>query len=202
MNTLIYQANEKWRFPAALVAAVVIHFAAVSFGTTQEESPAVADFDGEPTIEIVPPDPIADAFQKQSEPLPTPLSPDEFYLENTPTPPLSREQPTKLRPLVKDRTNTAPRSVNLSAAKVLALNAPRPEYPYEARRQKITGDGVALMSVDQGSGSVTAVTMVRSTGNVFLDNAAIAGFRRWRFKPGSVASVTCPVTFTLSGASY
>jgi TonB family protein len=84
----------------------------------------------------------------------------------------------------------------------MALNAPRPEYPYEARRQKITGSGVAVMSVDPGSGNVTDVTMSKSTGSAFLDNAAIAGFRRWRFKPSSVSTVTCPVTFTLSGASY
>ena len=90
----------------------------------------------------------------------------------------------------------------MSAAKVLALNAPRPEYPYEARRQKITGNGVVVMNIDPASGSVTGVTMAKSTGSAFLDNAAIAGFRRWRFKPGSVSTVTCPVTFTLSGASY
>jgi TonB family protein len=58
------------------------------------------------------------------------------------------------------------------------------------------------MRVDSGNGRVTDVTMAKSTGNVFLDNAAVAGFRRWRFKPGSVSNVTCPVTFTLSGASY
>ena len=96
----------------------------------------------------------------------------------------------------------AARSLSLSAAKVLALNAPRPEYPYEARRQKSTGDGVVVMSVDSASGNVTAVAMARSTGSVFLDNAAMAGFRRWRFKPGSVFTVTCPVTFTLAGANY
>jgi protein TonB len=92
--------------------------------------------------------------------------------------------------------------MSLSSAKVFAVNAPRPEYPYEARRQKITGDGIVVMTVDPGSGSVTDVSMAKSTGSVFLDNAAIAGFRRWRFKPGSVATVTCAVTFTLSGASY
>ena len=202
MNALIYQQNQKWRFPAALVAAAIIHVAAISFGTTQQESPPVAGFADDPFIEILPADPILDPPQEQSDPLPTPPAIDNFYVENNGTPPPVRQRPTKSTPLVRDRNNTAPRSVNLSSAKVLALHAPRPEYPYEARRQKITGDGVAVMSVDPGSGSVTGVTMARSTGNAFLDNAAIAGFRRWRFKPGSVSSVTCPVTFTLSGASY
>jgi TonB family protein len=89
-----------------------------------------------------------------------------------------------------------------SSAKVLAVNAPRPEYPYEARRQKITGDGLVVMTVDPADGNVTSVSMSKTTGSPFLDNAAIAGFKRWRFKPGTVSSVTCPVTFTLTGASY
>ncbi len=58
------------------------------------------------------------------------------------------------------------------------------------------------MNVDPVNGNVVGVTMVRSTGNAFLDSAAVAGFRRWRFKPGMVSSVTCPVTFALTGTSY
>ena len=92
--------------------------------------------------------------------------------------------------------------MNLSTAMVFAISAPRPEYPYEARRQKLTGDGVVVMNVDPVTGNVTSVSMSTTTGSPFLDNAAIAGFRRWRFRPGSVSSVTCPVTFTLTGASY
>jgi hypothetical protein len=30
----------------------------------------------------------------------------------------------------------------------------------------------------------------------------VTGLKRWRFRPGTVSSVTCPVTFTLTGASY
>jgi TonB family protein len=85
---------------------------------------------------------------------------------------------------------------------VLAVSAPRPEYPYEARRQKITGSGVVTMTVDSITGKVRGVSMVKSTGNLFLDNAALSGFRRWRFKPGTASSVTCPITFTLVGPSY
>jgi protein TonB len=88
------------------------------------------------------------------------------------------------------------------SAKVLALSAPRPEYPYEARRQRITGEGVVAMTVDPATGHVSSVSMSKSTGSPFLDNAALAGFRRWRFKPGTVSSVRCPITFTLTGASY
>jgi periplasmic protein TonB len=90
----------------------------------------------------------------------------------------------------------------VSSAKIFAVSAPRPEYPYEARRQKITGDGIVVMTVDPVTGSVTSVFLSKSTTSPFLDNAALAGFKRWRFKPGTVSAVTCPVTFTLTGASF
>jgi TonB family protein len=93
-----------------------------------------------------------------------------------------------------------PGALPVSSAKAFAVNAPRPEYPYEARRQKITGDGV--MTVDPVTGNVISVSMSKTTGSPFLDNAALAGFKKWRFRPGTVSSVTCPVTFTLTGASY
>jgi TonB family protein len=58
------------------------------------------------------------------------------------------------------------------------------------------------MTVDSVTGNVISVSMSRTTGSPFLDNAALAGFKKWRFRPGTVSSVTCPVTFTLTGASY
>jgi TonB family protein len=44
--------------------------------------------------------------------------------------------------------------------------------------------------------------MSRSTGSAVLDTATISGFRRWRFKPGTVAKVQTPITYTLTGVSY
>jgi TonB family protein len=58
------------------------------------------------------------------------------------------------------------------------------------------------MTVDPMTGSVTGVSISKTTGSPFLDNAALAGFKRWRFKPGTISSVACPVTFTLTGATY
>jgi TonB family protein len=204
MSALIYRPNKKGRFAAALLAAAIVHLAAVGLANSYRDEPATlsGDWSGPPEIFVEPQDTNIDPQQDQSDPLSTPPAIDETYVEDT-TPPPVRRQENRSTPLVRPRRDPAPRStVNISMAKVLALSAPRPEYPYEARRQKITGDGVAVMSVDPGSGNVTGVTMAKSTGSDFLDNAAVAGFRRWRFKPGSVSTVTCPVTFTLSGASY
>jgi TonB family protein len=204
MNALLYQPNNKWRFMTAWTVAAAIHVAAIGFATTRHQAPPpTSGHPGEPTeIAFEPADRIPDPQPEQTDPLPTLPTIDEFYVENVATPPPARRPPAKFTPQVKPRSSMASGSLNLSAAKVLALNAPRPEYPYEARRQKITGDGVAVMNIDPATGNVTGVTMAKSTGNAFLDNAAIAGFRRWRFKPGSVSAVTCPVTFALAGASY
>ncbi|HKP04640.1 MAG TPA: TonB family protein [Chthoniobacterales bacterium] len=203
MNALIYQPENKWRFVTALTAAAAIHVAAITFARTQTVPPIPFEPTGDPpVIELEPVDPTPDPQPEQTDPLPTPPVLDQLFVEPATTPPPVRRPPTKFTPITAQRNTHAPSSLNMSAAKVLALNAPRPKYPYEARRQKITGDGVVVMSVDPASGGVTGVTMAKSTGSAFLDNAAIAGFRRWRFKPGSVSTVTCPVTFTLSGASY
>lgn len=203
-RALRYQSEHKRRFGVALGLAVVIHFAAIGFATVRKDLPAAEPgFVGEPpivTVDTVPP--TADPLTDDPEPLPTPPVNDPFYIEDQPTPPPVRRQNRPVTPIMRRSTNAVPRSLDLSSAKVLAVSAPRPEYPYEARRQKITGDGVAMMTIDPTSGNVIGVTMAKTTGSTFLDNAAIVGFRRWRFKPGTVSSVTCPVTFTLSGVSY
>jgi TonB family protein len=125
-----------------------------------------------------------------------------LFADEKSTPPPVRRTTTKFTPILKPRNNTAPGSLPLSSARVFAVSAPRPEYPYEARRQRVTGDGIAVMTVDPVTGTVASVSMSKTTGSPFLDNAALVGFKRWRFRPGSVSSVTCPVTFTLTGASY
>jgi TonB family protein len=203
MNTLMYQSNHNRRFAAALGAAAIIHVAAIGFATTKQEAPIASGFTGEPTVlEFAPPDPIPDPQPEQSDPIPTPPPIEPLFVEQTSNPPPVRKQMRQLTPIQKARASTVPGAMNLSSAKVFAVSAPRPEYPYEARRQKITGEGIAILNVDPVSGGVTGVTMAKTTGSAFLDNAAIAGFKRWRFKPGTVSNVTCPVTFTLTGASY
>jgi TonB family protein len=203
-RALLYPTGHEWRFGAALAAAIVIHLAVFSFANSHSLAPAsLPSVSGESTeITFVPTEPIPDLPVDRSDPLPTPPLTEESFPEERSTPPPVRRPTNKFTPIVRTRTNTNPGSLPISSAKVFAISAPRPEYPYEARRQKVTGDGIVAMTVDPVTGSVTSASMSRTTGSPFLDNAAIAGFKRWRFKPGTVSSVTCPVTFTLSGASY
>jgi len=81
--------------------------------------------------------------------------------------------------------------VSLTAAEAAALGAytPRPEYPLEARRNRITGNGVFLMDIDIPSGIVQNVTIEHSTGSRILDAAVVSTFTRWRFKPQRLRSL-------------
>jgi TonB family protein len=85
--------------------------------------------------------------------------------------------------------------MSLSAAQALAVTAPLPEYPYEAKHANITGSGVCVMIVDTASGKVTNAMMAQSTGNSILDKVTTETFRRWRFQPGSVSQVRVPITY-------
>ena len=87
-------------------------------------------------------------------------------------------------------------------SKALAVFAPRPQYPYEARSKGVTGRGVATVIVDTKTGLVIKAKMLRSTGSPILDNATLSAFGLWRFKPGSgTGKVEIPIAFTMTGVS-
>ena len=137
------------------------------------------------------------------DPPPNPIPSNDAFPDERPTPaPVLRQIITRSMPIVKMRNQINSGLQSLALAQISALSAPRPEYPYEARRRKITGSGVVIMTVDSVSGQVTNVIMEESTGSSVLDNAALAGFRRWRFKPGMLSKVRSPITFTMTGAQY
>ena len=199
-QALLYRSRHKQRFGTALAIAAVIHAAAIALANINKPEPVTPSgvFD-DSQIELEADTPIQDPPADLSDPLPTPPPTEQLFADEKSTPPPVRRQTNKFTPAVR---NMHPGALPVSSAKAFAISAPRPEYPYEARRQKVTGDGVVTMTVDPSSGNVISVSMSRTTGSPFLDNAAMTGFKRWRFRPGTVSSVTCPVTFTLTGASY
>jgi len=77
----------------------------------------------------------------------------------------------------------------------MAVSAPLPEYPYQAKRANITGSGVCVMTVDTASGKVTDAMMTQSTGDAMLDKVTANTFRKWRFKPGTVSQVRVPIDY-------
>jgi len=94
----------------------------------------------------------------------------------------------------------ADQTQQVGGVKALAIYAPRPQYPYEARARRQTGAGVAIVMVDPNTGLVTNAEMATSTGYQLLDSAALNAFRRWQFKPGTVAMVRIPIRFTMGGS--
>jgi protein TonB len=204
-GALLYQPRQSWRVAIAFGAAALIHFAAIALAAIHKDTPIAEPSLGSEFTDID----IITTTAPTEQSTPPPIEPDASpvpaiespFPEETTTPPHVRLQTKKLTvPIVKPSNGAA--SLTLSSARVLALSAPRPEYPYEARRQKITGNGVVALTVDSLTGSVSDVSMWQSTGSPVLDNAAVAAFRRWRFKPGTVSRVKSPITFTMSGAQF
>ncbi|MGC2353670.1 MAG: TonB family protein [Candidatus Udaeobacter sp.] len=127
--------------------------------------------------------------------------------KQTPPPeePVTPAAPLEKKPRVRKRRTPAAQpeaasspavtSLSLPAAQAMAVSAPLPEYPYQAKRAKITGNGVCIMTIDTTSGKVTDAIMTQSTGDAILDNVTTNTFRRWRFKPGTVSQVQVPIDY-------
>ena len=82
--------------------------------------------------------------------------------------------------------------MSLSVAQSMAISAPLPDYPYEARRRNLAGNGVCVVTVDPVTGTVTDATMFQSTGSTLLDTLTVQTFKSWRFKPGTVSEFEYP----------
>jgi TonB family protein len=106
----------------------------------------------------------------------------------------SRKRP---RPAVQPEVASisAPVPMSLSVAQSMAITAPLPDYPYEAKRRNLTGSGTCVVTVDTATGTVTNATMFQSTGNPLLDKLTIQTFKSWRFKPGTVSQVRVPISY-------
>jgi TonB family protein len=76
---------------------------------------------------------------------------------------------------------------------------PRAQYPYEARSRHIQGSGIFVLHVH--GDVVTKVDTYRSTGSPILDNAALSGITRWRFKPNTPVLVVVPITYVMVGGN-
>src|SRR5438477_8641912 len=198
VKPLLFQPAPRWHLWTALGGAVAIHLTAVALAQRREapvvdvppNAPQVVEATLAPPEATPPPEDIP-----LPEPPPPPEIKPEFVEERTPPPrpPPSAQQ--KFTPIKAQ-------AMTMSRAKALAVNAPRPQYPYEARSRKITGSGVCVVQVDAASGNVTGGSMTQSTGSPILDNSALTAFRQWRFRPGTVSEVKIPITFTMTGASY
>lgn len=205
-----YKPAPRWQIWACLAGAVAIECAAIGVASLhkEEEIPTDLGFTQQAPIDAViteiPPEPTPPPEEEPPPPPPPPDEPTEFTIEEPTPPPRPKDQPTPPpKPRAKvtsSRIATAPKGpVSYSSAKANFISAPRPQYPYEARRSHATGSGKFLLHFDSG-GSVTDVDVTQSTGSAILDQTSVSAFRRWRCKPGVYTQVYVPITYNLSGA--
>jgi len=201
-SVLLYRQQGRCVFWIAFMSALAIHLGAVAVAKTKSPIAKLEHFIPSGAVDIVDPsEPEPPLLQELIPPPPLePIHPDQdiFEEKNLTAPPVPTRRKTRIASLIRGTTTTA----SLRSVKAMVAYAPRPVYPYEARRQRVTGSGVALLTVDQTSGAVTDVFMTQSCGNAILDNSTLDALRRWRFKPGSVTKVQVPITYTLMGVSY
>jgi TonB family protein len=89
----------------------------------------------------------------------------------------------------------SPEKPPVPGAKRVAIAAPRPEVPAEARARHLKGAGVCIVYV-RPDGTVSRAEMSPSTGEPLLDKASIDAFSRWKFIPGTVTKVRIPIRYT------
>jgi TonB family protein len=198
-KALLQRPNSRWPTVFAFTAAAAIHISAVALASHYNVSTSAPGGEFAPVDVVVPGDdvpgpPPADIPVPR---LPLPPLPTEFVESPIARRPLRKSSFAPVRPIEQAAFGGMR---NLTA---LAVSAPRPDYPYEARRRRIVGSGVANLVIDASNGSVISAIMDQSTGDHFLDESALRAFRRWRFQPGNCpAKVRIPITFTMAGVSY
>ena len=69
--------------------------------------------------------------------------------------------------------------------KPVAKKTANPQYPESAREAGIEGR-VILSGIVEKDGSVSHISVVKSSGNSEMDDAAIAAFQQFQFEPGKV----------------
>lgn len=86
----------------------------------------------------------------------------------------------------------------------IAVSQPPPRYPQEALRRNVGGTVRVRVTVAQ-DGSVDRLALAESSGNRYLDRAAMEAVRRWRFQPALrdgepvMADVVVPISFNPAG---
>jgi len=196
----VHRRNGRSMFWLAFFFALAIHLGAVALANTKSPINKLQDVTPLWDVEVVDTVESESALLEESAP-PPPLEQiypdqDSFQEKNLMPPPIHAHRKARPTSVIGGTTGS------LRSVKATVAYAPRPVYPYQARRQRVTGSGIALLTVDQASGTVTDVRMAQSCGNVILDSSTLDAFRRWRFKPGGVTQVEVPVTYTLMGVSY
>ncbi len=119
--------------------------------------------------------PAPNAVKGSAEPQP-PAPPIE-----APTPPAP---PTPPSPPPAPPAPPAQPVIRLPDVNAAYLSNPLPPYPSISKRMGETGTTIVRVNIDQ-EGKVLDIQLKKSSGYDRLDQAALDGIRKWRFKPGT-----------------
>jgi periplasmic protein TonB len=201
MTTLLYRPPQSRQLWTAFACAIAIHSFAVSVAWSVSGPPSnfwppgdQGPVTGESPIEAQAP--LVDLTPIEA---PEAVQTDDEVPQEHVTPALVH---SAVRRAISNSVKAGLSGPSFGSARALAIYAPRPAYPYEARKHRTMGTGSVDLIVDLSTGRVIEARMAQSTGSVALDNSAVSGLRTWRFKPGTVSRVRVPITYTLSGVSY
>jgi TonB family protein len=199
-GALIYRPNNRKLIAMSFICAIAIHVTAVVLAENKSK-PVLMDSTsiGDEVVGVdVPSSPPE--VDDVSAPDQAAVTDQEFYDDKV-TRPIRPRKKLSVAPIRSSSMGTTT-GMRGGSVKALALYAPHPNYPYEARRSGTTGSGVAQLIVNSAAGSVVEARMAQSTGSPILDDATLSAFRRWRFKPGVASNIDVPITYTLTGVSY
>src|SRR5436190_4032130 len=134
-----------------------------------EESPPLTVPSVEKKREATPvPATMASRGTPPPHPVEQPVSPEESPPATAP----ARKLRPKKRPPPNVESEVAgvsePVPMSLSVAQSMAISAPLPEYPYEAKLRNLTGSGICVVTVDAATGKVIDARMSQSTGSTML----------------------------------
>jgi TonB family protein len=201
-KALIYRPNNRKLAWIAFACAITVHLGAIAIAANKTKPMTVTssgESDG-PPIEVedtLPLPPTETVLPSE----PKVIEDQEFTDENVSPRPVRPHKKMPLVPVARS-TGAGITSWHSGPVKALTLYAPKPNYPYEARRTGTTGTGIAQLTVNSAAGNVVNARMAQSTGSGVLDRATLEALQRWRFKPGVAENVDVPITYTLGGVSY
>jgi TonB family protein len=95
-------------------------------------------------------------------------------------------------PQTRPSTST---TTQVSTAAGGSITGPPPVYSQAARNAHLSGTGSYLLHFDTATGSVTEVTVTKSTGSPVLDQAAISAFRQWHAQPNGPKEMPLTISF-------
>ena len=128
-SAMFYRATGKWQVWAALCGAVLVHIGAVALAN-RSTAAAVEVADVPADIIVVPlvdePQPVDPVDPPPELAPPAPPTTESVFIDEHPTPPRVRERFHR-EPQRLVSATAAPTRMAMSSAKVLAINAPRPE---------------------------------------------------------------------------